>query len=121
MHMPCSHACVLVCACRHWQVMQRLRAPRYYGALCLLVDEAGFLIEVRVPPAAALSLARCVQRHKTGLTGAPPFRRARTPALPRVRAVQGGGAAGRAACQRAAARGGRGGRAVAGRDRRPRL
>lgn len=25
--------------------MQRLTAPHYYGALCLLVDEAGFLVE----------------------------------------------------------------------------
>jgi hypothetical protein len=27
------------------QVVQRLTAPHYYGALCLLVDEAGFLVE----------------------------------------------------------------------------
>jgi hypothetical protein len=26
-------------------VAQRLTAPHYYGALCLLVDEAGFLVE----------------------------------------------------------------------------
>lgn len=29
------------------QVAQRLSDPSYYGALCLLVDEAGFLIDAK--------------------------------------------------------------------------
>ena len=38
-------------SCRNLQIAQRLAEPHLYGALCLLVDEAGFLLE---PKAAAL-------------------------------------------------------------------
>lgn len=41
----------LSCRCCDLQVALRLAEPHLYGALCLLVDEAGFLIE---PKAAAL-------------------------------------------------------------------
>lgn len=40
----CGSAGAHDCCCL-LQVVHRITAPHYYGALCLLVDEAGFLVE----------------------------------------------------------------------------
>jgi hypothetical protein len=78
--MPASHSPLhshLLCLV---QVVQRLTAPHYYGALCLLVDEAGFLVESKTAaliaelPAneAKLVVAESIVR-ALGVTDGPGF------------------------------------------------
>lgn len=81
------------------QVVQRLTAPHYYGALCLLVDEAGFLLESKTAaliaelPAneAKLVAADSIVR-ALGVTDGPGFE-----ALMEALTLEGGNSASRSA------------------------
>jgi hypothetical protein len=62
------------------QVAQRLSDPSYYGALCLLVDEAGFLIDskaaaliAQLPPSEGQLVAAEAIVRSLGVSDGPAF------------------------------------------------